>query len=449
MLRILLTTIFVFYQLISFCQISSDSLKSAKDEYNLDFEKLIPNTKFASKWFSIDNSKGVSIITDTTEKHGGQHSLLIENLNNDGPAKYTQSGIFIPSKYEGREVEIRLYAKLKDVAHHVDFSIRIDDQDYDMLQYKNSLKTRISGNVDWQQYSLTLPLNHNVRRICFWPTLYGSGKLWIDDVQILIDGVDISQAKIKPDYNPNTPQPINYGGNTAAAGRVKVKDAELYYETYGKGEPLLLLHGNSQSISVFKKQIKAFSKIYKVIAVDTRGQGKSTDSSTQPLSYDLYAEDMKTLLDSLHISKTNILGWSDGGNTGLIMAAKYPTYIKKLAVTGACTNPNEAVSTSTLEEVSKAIESLKTRQDVKSKYQVRLFTMLLTEPHITAFDLKKIKAPVLVMAGEKDMILEKHTKFIAANISKSQLFIFKGASHYVPVEMVSEFNNKVLLFLDK
>jgi pimeloyl-ACP methyl ester carboxylesterase len=449
MLRTLLTTVFVFYQLISFCQTSSDSLKHVKDDYNLGFEKLIPNTKFASKWFSIDNSKGVSIITDTTEKHSGQHSLLIENLNSDGATKYTQSGIFIPSKYEGHEVEIRLYAKLKDVAHHVDFSVRIDDQDYDMLQFKNSLKTQISGDRDWQQYSLVLPLSRDARRICFWPALYGSGKLWIDDVQVLIDGIDISQAKIKVDYNPNAPQPINYGGNTAAAGRVKVKDAELYYETYGKGDPLLLLHGNSQSISVFKKQIKTFAKTYKVIAVDTRGQGKSTDASTGPLSYDLYADDMKILLDSLNISKTNILGWSDGGNTGLIMAAKYPTYINKLAVTGACTNPNEAVSTSTLEEVSKAIESLKTRQDVKSKYQVRLFTMLLTEPHITALDLKNIKAPVLVMAGEKDMILEKHTKFIAANIPKSQLFIFKGASHYVPVEKVSEFNTEVLTFLNQ
>ncbi|WP_431295344.1 alpha/beta fold hydrolase [Pedobacter sp. P26] len=170
---------------------------------------------------------------------------------------------------------------------------------------------------------------------------------------------------------------------------------------------------------------------------------------TDPLSYDLYAEDMKILLDSLHINKTNILGWSDGGNTGLIMAAKYPKYVDKLAVTGACTNPNDAVSTSTLEEVRKAIESLKTKLDAQSKYQVKLFTMLLTEPHLTALDLKKIKAPVLVMAGEKDMILEKHTKFIADNIPKSQLFIFKGASHYVPVEKVSEFNTEVLTFLNQ
>lgn len=449
MLRILLTTFFVFYQLISFCQTSSDSLKYAKDEYNLGFEKLKPGTKLLEGWSLGTSGSGYKVAIDSTEKHDGKYALLIAKVDEKIKSAYDFSKLILPAKYEGSEIEIKFYMKLENVDKYVDFPFWIEDEDNGMLQYTNLLTTKIKGTKEWQLYRLKLSLHKEASKIYLFPALYGTGKLWVDDIQILIDGVDISQAKIKTDYNPNGPQLINYGNNTAASGKVKVKDAELYYETYGRGEPLLLLHGNSQSISVFKKQIKAFSKIYKVIAVDTRGQGKSTDSSTQPLSYDLYAEDMKTLLDSLHIRKTNILGWSDGGNTGLIMAAKYPTYIKKLAVTGACTNPNEAVSASTLEEVSKAIESLKTRQDVKSKYQVRLFTMLLTEPHITAFDLKKIKAPVLVMAGEKDMILEKHTKFIAANISKSQLFIFKGASHYVPVEMVSEFNTKVLLFLDK
>ena len=449
MLRSLLTAAFACYQFTSFCQTSTDSLKPVKDEYNLGFEKTVPKSKSSVGWSTGTTKSGYKVEIDSTQKYTGKYSLFIENISNDVESNYAMSNLIIPAKFEGKEVEIKFYLKLEHVTGHADFPFRIDDEDNDKLQFTNLLANRIYGTKDWRQYSLKLPLQKEATKIYLFPMLYGPGKLWIDDVQVLIDGVDISQAKIKRDYNPNAPQPTKYGSNTAAAGRVKVKDAELYYETYGKGQPLLLLHGNSQSISVFKKQIKAFSKIYKVIAVDTRGQGKSTDSSTQPLSYDRYAEDMKTLLDSLHISKTNILGWSDGGNTGLIMAAKYPKYINKLAITGACTNPNEAVSASTLEEVSKAIESLKTRQDVKSKYQVRLFTMLLTEPHITAFDLKKIKAPVLVMAGEKDMILEKHTKFIAANIPKSQLFIFKGASHYVPVEMVSEFNNKVLLFLDK
>lgn len=283
------------------------------------------------------------------------------------------SSLIIPAKFDGKEVEIRFYLKLEHVTGHADFPFRIDDEDNDKLQFTNLLAKRIYGTQGWKQYSLKLPLQKEATTINLFPLLYGPGKMWIDDVQVLIDGVDISKAKIKTDYNPNPPKPINYGANITASGKVKVKGAELYYETYGKGEPLLLLHGNSQSISVFKKQIKVFSKKYKVIAVDTRGQGKSTDSSIDPLSYDLYAEDMIILLDSLHINKTNILGWSDGGNTGLIMAAKYPKYVNKLAITGACTNPNDAVSTSTLEEVRKAIESLKKKLDAQSKYQVKLF----------------------------------------------------------------------------
>jgi pimeloyl-ACP methyl ester carboxylesterase len=449
MSRSLLTALLVFYQFISFCQTPSDSLKSINDEYNLGFEKIIPVSKSSVGWNTGTTKSGYKVDIDSTQKYTGKYSLLIENIAKDVEANSAMSNLIIPAKFEGKEVEIKFYLKLERVTGHADFPFRIDDEDNDKLQFTNLLANRIYGTQDWKQYTLKLPLQKEASKIYLFPLLYGPGKMWVDDIQVLIDGVDISEAKIKTNYNPNAPQPINYGSNATASGRVKVKEAELYYETYGKGEPLLLLHGNSQSISVFKKQIKAFLKSYKVIAVDTRGQGKSTDFSTGPLSYDLYAEDMKILLDSLHISKTNILGWSDGGNTGLIMAAKYPKYVKKLAITGACSNPNEAVSASTLEEVRKAIESLKTRPDVKSKYQVKLFTMLLTEPHLTALDLKHIKAPVLVMAGEKDMILEKHTRFIASNIPKSQLFIFKGASHYVPVEMVSEFNTEVLTFLGR
>lgn len=448
MLRIFLTAVFAFYQFSSFCQTSSDSLKLVKDEYNLGFEKISPSPKSSVGWNTGITKSGYMVEIDSTQKHTGKYSLLIENIAQDVESNYAMSSLIIPAKFDGNEVEIRFYLKLEHVTGHADFPFRIDDEDNDKLQFTNLLAKRIYGTQDWKQYNLKLPLQKEASKIYLFPLLYGPGKMWVDDIQVLIDGVDISQAKIKTGYNPNTPQAINYGSNISASGKVKVKDADLYYETYGKGEPLLLLHGNSQSMSVFKKQIKAFSKKYKVIAVDTRGQGKSTDFSTGPLSYDLYAEDMKILLDSLHINKTNILGWSDGGNTGLIMAAKYPNYVDKLAITGACTNPEDAVSTRTLEEVRKAIESLKTKLDAQSKYQVKLFTMLLTEPHITALDLKKIKAPVLVMAGEKDMILEKHTKFIAANIPKSQLFIFKGASHDVPVEKVSEFNTEVITFLN-
>ena len=268
-----------------------------------------------------------------------------------------------------------------------------------------------------------------------------------DDIKVSANQSDISQSQVYATVTREANRSIDYGDSLSCSGRIMVKSAEIYYEIYGKGEPLLLLHGNGQSINVFKDQIAHFSKSYRVIAVDTRGHGKSSDSISGPLSYDLFAEDMKTLLDSLHVKKANIVGWSDGGNTGLIMGSKYPDYVSKLAVTGACTNPYKAVSNKVREEVKRAIENLKTKTDKQSAYQIKLLTMLLTEPHMSAHDLKKIKAPVLVMAGEKDLILKEHTEYIAANINNSSLFFFKNATHYVPTEKVSEFNNKVMEFM--
>ncbi|WP_133552500.1 alpha/beta fold hydrolase [Pedobacter duraquae] len=263
-----------------------------------------------------------------------------------------------------------------------------------------------------------------------------------------IDGKPISEVGLKNDWDPELKPSIPYGNNALASGRVSVKDASIYYELYGKGAPLLLLHGNNQSIKAFKKQIKVFSEKYKVIAVDTRGQGKSTDTSTGALSYDLFAEDMKTLLDSLHIPKVNILGWSDGGNTGLIMAYKYPSYVHRLATMGANTEPTEqALPRHILDEVAKQLDQLKKSSDPKAKTTVRLYTMILQEPHVTTDDLHHIQAPVLVMAGEQDMILEKHTRYIAKEITNGKLLIFKGATHYAPVEIPDDFNSAVIRFL--
>jgi pimeloyl-ACP methyl ester carboxylesterase len=188
-----------------------------------------------------------------------------------------------------------------------------------------------------------------------------------------------------------------------------------------------------------------------VIAVDTRGQGKSKDFTTGPLNYEMFANDMKQLLDSLHTKKANIVGWSDGGITGLLMAIKYPDYVNKLAVTGANLEPtDEAIDDKTLKQIDKGLQSWK-KQDTSAfaRMETRLFTMMLTEPHIPVDSLKKIKALVLVMAGKHDVILEKHTTLIAESIPNATLYIFKDATHYVPVEKPAEFNKEILDFFAK
>src|ERR1035441_10550855 len=127
---------------------------------------------------------------------------------------------------------------------------------------------------------------------------------------------------------------INYGSNTLVGKYANVNDIKVYYEIYGAGEPLLLLHGNGGSIQNFEYQIPELSKHFKVIAVDSRAQGKSTDSD-QEITYALMASDMSALIDKLKLGSVYVVGWSDGGNVGLELAFAHPQQVKKLVTFGA------------------------------------------------------------------------------------------------------------------
>ncbi|MFT3980034.1 MAG: alpha/beta hydrolase [Ferruginibacter sp.] len=242
---------------------------------------------------------------------------------------------------------------------------------------------------------------------------------------------------------------IRYGQNAAAGNYIQTRDhTNIYYETYGAGEPLLLLHGNGGSIQSFKGEIPELAKHFKVIAVDTRAQGKSTDSSTADFSYELFADDMKTLIDQLQLAKVNIIGWSDGANTALLLAMQHPDRISKMVLMGANLNPSaEAISSKIIKEVKSGIAELQNSADPKEKTTLRLIEMLLKEPNIPVEDLAKIKAKTLVMAGQKDLVLEKHTRLIADHIPHARLKIVKGATHFFPEEDPALFTKLALGFL--
>jgi len=239
-----------------------------------------------------------------------------------------------------------------------------------------------------------------------------------------------------------------YGDNPASGQTLALDNATIYYEIYGSGTPLLLLHGNNQSISAFANQINKLAEHYKVIAVNTRGHSNSTDESTGPLTYETFAADMVKLLDHLNLKNVNILGWSDGGITGLIMAMQYPKYVNKLAVMGANLFP-EGLKNIVFADTKESIEELSMLDDSQSVNKKRIYKLVLNEPHLTFEDLKQIQAPVLVMAGENDIVLENHTRQIAENIPNSQLKIFTSASHFAPRYKAGEFNNEVLAFLGR
>ncbi|MBD2715300.1 alpha/beta fold hydrolase [Microvirga sp. STR05] len=243
---------------------------------------------------------------------------------------------------------------------------------------------------------------------------------------------------------PPQPATSRHYGDSAAVGRtVAIEGGTLYYEEYGHGEPLLLLHGNSQSIAAFSAQIGELSQHFRVIAVDTRAQGRSQDATTTPLSYERFAADMRQLLDTLHLRQVNVLGWSDGGNTALTMALRYPAYVRRLAVLGANLFPGPEAFTPELETL---LRRRAAHPEAASPTQTRLLNLLLQEPHLTPADLARIQAPALAMAGEHDVIRPAHTRAIAAALPHGTLLLLPGATHYAPVETPRLFTEQVLRF---
>lgn len=231
-----------------------------------------------------------------------------------------------------------------------------------------------------------------------------------------------------------------YGKNKK--GRyIDLGDARIYTEEYGKGDPLVLLHGNNGSIADFYRQIPVFAKHFKVIAIDTRGQGRSTDLSSGAYSYDGFANDLYKVLTAMELKKVNIVGWSDGGNTALSFNLAYPELVNNIVTIGANLYPS-GVADSLLNSFKNQFAAQNPPKNP------RLISLMLEQPNITTKQLKQIANPVLVIAGSDDVIKPEHTRLIAAHLGKSELKIIPDATHYIPFEKPDQLNQVILEFLN-
>jgi len=239
-----------------------------------------------------------------------------------------------------------------------------------------------------------------------------------------------------------------YGHNPKAGHYANVRGFKMYYEIYGKGEPLLLIHGNGGSINNFSGQIPYFAKKYQVIAVDSRAHGRSVDKGDS-LSYEMMAEDFSELLDELHIKACNVIGWSDGGNNGLLLAIHHPDKVKKLVVTGANIWIDLRVFPPDLLEVPDTLlDSLsKLPQTADVKNAAKVWKLVYQEPNISLTQLNSIKSQTLVIGGDHDIILPTHAVLIADNIPKSNLWILPNSGHSTLINYKNQFNNTVENFL--
>jgi pimeloyl-ACP methyl ester carboxylesterase len=186
---------------------------------------------------------------------------------------------------------------------------------------------------------------------------------------IVSDSIAQDIQKIANDFQ-NEMSKTTYGKDDKAGKFYDVRGFKMYCEIYGTGEPLLIIHGNGGSINNFLYQIPYFSKKYKVIIADSRSQGRSEDKGDS-LTYEMMADDYAALLDVLKLDSVNVIGWSDGGINGLLLAIRHPKKVKKLAITGANLVPDTtAVPQEIWDMVTPTLDQLKTKPN-KSEMEKR------------------------------------------------------------------------------
>lgn len=233
---------------------------------------------------------------------------------------------------------------------------------------------------------------------------------------------------------------IKYGSNNGKY--LTIKGTKIYYEEYGKGAPLLLIHGGFGSIADFEKVIPLLEKKYRVIIADAPGLGRSEYSESK-LSYKLLAEYNSEIIDKLKLENLNVIGWSDGGITGLILAKNRPDKVKKIIISGVnykiegFKNVEEVKNFTDTNWVEKNwpnwikyYQKLSPSKDWK-RYVNEAKEMWFQEQYFPKADLEAIKTPTLIVYGDNDMYTLEHGIEINNAIKNSQFCVIPNCSHEV------------------
>ncbi len=223
-------------------------------------------------------------------------------------------------------------------------------------------------------------------------------------------------------------------------------DIELNYREAGSGYPLILLHGNGEDSGHFRHQLDYFSKEYRVIAIDTRGQGESP-RGTAPFTYEQFAQDLEDFMDEHGLFRADILGFSDGAITALLFAMTCPERVTKLILNGANLDPQGIVEPIRKKIVSKAEQFEKTKDESPEAFaQYENFELMAKHPSIDPKELSKVQCPTLVIVGTNDLIDAAHTELIYRSLPNAELVFVQG-DHFVAYDNPGAFNDAVYKFL--
>jgi pimeloyl-ACP methyl ester carboxylesterase len=260
-------------------------------------------------------------------------------------------------------------------------------------------------------------------------------------------------------------------GRTGTHRYYEVQGTKLYTERFGHGPPILFLHGGLTFFDpAFRHQRDYFATYRTVIGLDQRGLGHSADSA-EPLSYKQMADDTAAVIELLGLGPVDVVGHSDGGNVGLLLARDHPRLVRRLVISGANLRPGLAPdelqrrsqwsSQQVAEKVRALADSLppqfRTEYDKVSPdgpahwltMVAKHYQLWLQPVVINITDLEKISIPVLVMAGDHDFTSIEETVEIFRGLQQGQLMILPATGHPTFSQRPDLVNLSIREFLDK
>src|SRR5882757_7665005 len=251
---------------------------------------------------------------------------------------------------------------------------------------------------------------------------------------------------------PPTPAPIA----TDRSGQAQVNGISIHYAIYGQGSPVIFLHGGLANTDYWGRQVPAVAAHHTVILMDSRGHGRSTRDA-RPYGYDLMADDVTALMDSLKIAKADIVGWSDGAILGIDLAMRHKERVGKVFAFAANTVPSgvkdgfdkNPTFAAFIERARHEYETHSTTPKQYDAFVDQIGKMWAEQPNWSDAQLKAIDTPVLIVDGDHDEAIKReHTEYMAATIPHARLVILPNASHFAFLQDPGQFNFTVLQFLD-
>ena len=240
-------------------------------------------------------------------------------------------------------------------------------------------------------------------------------------------------------------------------GKAPVNGIEMYYATYGAGDPILLIHGGLGNADIWSNQVADLMKDHLVIVADSRGHGRSTRTA-EPFGYDLMSSDYLALLDYLKVDKVDLVGWSDGGIIGLDIAMKHPERLKHLFAQAANITTDgvdpgvgtNAVFGSYIDWMGQVYRQISPTPDQYDAFVAQISNMWATQPNWTDAEVGKITVPTAIVLGDHDeAITRAHTDHMAKVITGAELVILKEASHFAMLQAPEDYTAAIRAFIAK